>query len=55
MHTDIHKEFRVDRPHVERTDSGIGTTSIHDLHPALHRLLTGRESTLLDLSGIIGK
>jgi hypothetical protein len=49
---DSHKEFRVDTPHVERSAGGIGITGNEKIHPALHRLLTGRESTLLDLSAI---
>ncbi|HEX3446838.1 MAG TPA: hypothetical protein VHS97_01215, partial [Isosphaeraceae bacterium] len=42
-------------PHVERKAGGIGKTSEEKMHPALHRLLTGRESTLLDMSPILGK
>jgi hypothetical protein len=54
-HRDGHKEFRIDTPHLERKAGAIGITSNDKMHPALHRLMTGRQSTLLDLSGIFGK
>ena len=41
-------------PHVERSAGGIGITGNEKIHPSLHRLLTGRESTILDLSPIFG-
>jgi hypothetical protein len=52
---DGHKEFRIDTPHLERKAGAIGITGNDKMHPALHRLMTGRQSTLLDLSGIFGK
>ena len=52
---DNHKELRVDTPHVECSAGGIAITGKQTIHPALRRVLTGRESTLLDLSPIFGK
>ena len=52
---DGHKEFRIDTPHVERKAGRIGITGKEKMHPALHRMLTGQGSTLLDLSSIFGK
>ena len=52
---DGHKDFRIDTPHLDRNAGGIGITGKEKMHPALHRVLTGRQSTLLDLSGIVGK
>ena len=52
---DGHKDFRIDTPHLDRNAGGIGTTGKEKMHPALHRVLTGRQSTLLDLSPIFGK
>jgi hypothetical protein len=49
---DGHKDFRIDTPHLDRNAGGFGTTGKETMHPALHRVLTGRQSTLLDLSGI---
>jgi hypothetical protein len=34
---------------------GVGITGKQKMHPTLHRILTGRESTLLDLASILGK
>ena len=50
-----HKEFRIDTPHFEHKSGGVGINGKEPMHPALHRLLTGRKSTLLDLSPIFGK
>jgi hypothetical protein len=52
---DSHKAFRIDTPHLERKAGEIGITGKEKMHPALHRLQTGRERTLLDLSSILGK
>jgi hypothetical protein len=52
---DGHTEFRVDTPHVDRSAGGIGMTGKSKIHPAIQRLQTGRESTLLDLSPIFGR
>jgi hypothetical protein len=49
---DDHKEFRIDTPHLDRKAGGSGITGKAKMHPALHRLQTGRGSTLLDLSSI---
>jgi hypothetical protein len=49
------KDFRIDTPHLDRNAGGVGITGKEKMHPALHRVLTGRQSTLLDLSGIFGK
>jgi hypothetical protein len=49
---DGHKDFRIDTPHLDRNAGGFGITGKETMHPALHRVLTGRQSTLLDLSGI---
>jgi hypothetical protein len=47
-----HKELRIDTPHLERKVGEIGITGKEKMHPALRRLQTGRERTLLDLSSI---
>jgi len=52
---DGHKEFRIDTPHVDRNMGTIGITGKEKMHPALHRLLSGRERTLLDQSAIFRK
>ena len=52
---DGRKEFRIDTPHVERKAGVIGIIGKQKMHPALHRMLTGQDSTLLDLSPIFGK
>ena len=52
---DNHKELRVDTPHVECSAGAIAITGKQTIHPALRRVLTGRECTLLDLSPIFGK
>jgi hypothetical protein len=49
---DGHKDLRIDTPHLDRNAGGVGITGKETMHPALHRVLTGRQSTLLDLSGI---
>ena len=49
---DGHKDFRIDTPHLDRNAGGFGITGKETMHPALRRVLTGRQSTLLDLSGI---
>ena len=50
-----HKEFRIDTPHVDRKPGGIGITGKAKSHPVLERVLTGRNSTLLNLSPIFGE
>ncbi len=52
---DGRKEFRIDRPHSALKSDGFGINGNDIMHPALRRVLTGRESTLLDLSLISGK
>jgi hypothetical protein len=52
---DGHKDFRIDTPHLDRNAGGIGITGKGTIHPAIRRLQTGRDSTLLDLSSIFGK
>jgi hypothetical protein len=52
---DGHKELRIDTPHLDHKAAGIGKTGRETIHPALERVLRGRESTLLDLSPIFGK
>ena len=52
---DGRKEFRIDRPHSALKSDGIGINGNDIMHPALRRVLTGRESTLLDLSPISGR
>ena len=52
---DGHKDFRIDTPHLDRNAGGIGITGNGTIHPAIRRLQTGRDSTLLDLSSIFGK
>jgi hypothetical protein len=52
---DGHKEFRIDTPHLDRKAGGSRITGTEKMHSALHRLQTGRGSTLLDLSPIFGK
>jgi hypothetical protein len=47
--------FRIDMPHLERKGGAIGITGKRRIHPALHRLQSGRSSTVLDLSSIFGK
>ena len=51
---DGHKGVRIDTPHLDRNAGGLGITGKEKMHPALHRVLTGRQSTLLDLSAILG-
>jgi hypothetical protein len=53
--SDGHKEFRIDTPHVDGKAGGFGMTGKAKIHPAIQRLQTGRESTLLDLSPIFGR
>jgi hypothetical protein len=48
------KEFRIDTPHIDRNAGRSGIIGKQRMHPALHRVLTGRESTLLDMSAIFG-
>jgi hypothetical protein len=50
-----HKDFRIDTLHLDRNAGGSGITGKETMHPALHRVLTGRQSTLLDLSGIFDR
>jgi hypothetical protein len=52
---DKRKEFRIDKPHAAPKSGGFGVNGNDSMHPALRKLLTGRESTLLDLSPIFGK
>jgi hypothetical protein len=52
---DGRKEFRIDKPHSALKSGGFGINGNESMHPALRRLLTGQESTLLDLSPIFGK
>jgi hypothetical protein len=52
---DGRKEFRIDKPHSAPKSGGFGINGNESMHPALRRLLTGQESTLLDLSRIFGK
>jgi hypothetical protein len=52
---DRHKELRIDTPHLDHKAAGIGKTGKETIHPALERVLRGREATLLDLSPIFGK
>jgi hypothetical protein len=54
-HKDGHKDLRIDTPHLDRMAGGFGITGKEKVHPALHRVLTGRQSTLLDLSGIFDR
>jgi hypothetical protein len=54
-HGDGHKEFRIDTPHLEHRAGRVGITGKEKMHPAFHRLLTGPEQALLDLSPIFGK
>jgi hypothetical protein len=50
-----HREFRIDTPHFEHKVGGVGISGKEKMHPALRGLLTGRKSTLLDMSPIFGK
>jgi hypothetical protein len=50
-----HREFRIDTPHCEHKGGGVGITDKEKMHSALHGLLTGRKSTLLDMTPIFGK
>ena len=52
MYRDGHKGFRIDTPQLNRKTGGVGITGKLKMHPALHRLLSGRERTLLDMSPI---
>ena len=52
---DGHKEVRIDTPHVDRSAGGRETTGTQRIHPALHRLLTGQQSNLMNLSPIFGE
>jgi hypothetical protein len=52
---DGHKELRIDTPHLDPNVARVGTTGKEKMHPALRRLQTGRESTLLNLSSIFGQ
>jgi hypothetical protein len=54
-HWDGHKEFRIDTPHLDRKAGGVGITGKEKIHPALQRLLSGRERTLLDLSSFFDR
>jgi hypothetical protein len=51
---DGHKEARIDPPHGDHKPGGIGITGNQKLHPAIHRLQSGRPSTLMNLSSIFG-
>jgi hypothetical protein len=52
---DDRKEFRTDKPQLDCKAGGVGITGNEKIQPALQRLLTGRESTLLDLSSIFDR
>jgi hypothetical protein len=52
---DGHKESRIDMPHLDRKAGGVGITGKEKMHPALQRLLSGRERTLLDLSSFFDR
>jgi hypothetical protein len=54
-HPDGHNEIRIDTPHLGRRVDGFGITGKQKVHPAFHRLQTGRGSTLLDLSAIFDR
>jgi hypothetical protein len=49
---DGHKELRIDPPHPEGRAGGIGLTGKGKIHQALHRLESGRQSPILNLSKI---
>jgi hypothetical protein len=46
---------RIDAPHVERKPVGGGITGKTKSHPALERVLGGRNSNLMNLSAIFDK
>jgi hypothetical protein len=48
------KEVRIDTPHLDRKPGGIGITDNAKSHPALERVLGGRNSNLMNLSPIFG-
>jgi hypothetical protein len=50
-----HREFRIDTPHCEHKVGAVGINDKEKMHPALHGLLTGRKSTLPDMTPIFGK
>ena len=52
---DGHKEVRIDTPHVERKPVAVGITGKTKSHPALERVLRGRNSNLLNLTPIFGE
>ncbi len=52
---DGHKGHRIDTPHVERKPVGAGIIGTGSIHPAIRRLQTGRESTLMNLTPIFGE
>lgn len=49
---DVQKACRIDAPHGDRKPGGIGIAGKTKNHPVLNRVLAGRTSTLLNLSGI---
>ena len=49
------KEVRIDTPHVDRKAGGAVITGTQKIHPAIHRLLTGQQSNLMNLSPIFGE
>jgi hypothetical protein len=51
---DAHKEVRIDTPHVDRKSGGNGITGNAKSHPALERVLGGRNSNLMNPSPIFG-
>ena len=55
MHRDGHKEVRIDTPHLDRKPGGIGTNGKVKSHPVLDRVLSGRNSNLMNLSSIFEK
>jgi hypothetical protein len=52
---DGHNDSRIDTPHLEHKAGGFGMTGKEKTHAALQRMLSGRESTLLDTTPIFGK
>jgi hypothetical protein len=55
INRDGHKGFRIDTPHLDRKTGGVGITGKEKMHPALQRLHSGRERTLLDLSSFFDR
>jgi hypothetical protein len=51
---DGHKEVRIDTPHVDRKADGGGITGKQKIHPAIQRLQTGHQPSLMNLSPIFG-